>query len=91
MLGPAARGVGGGRLGLHQLEAHHLRVEAVGVGQVPHGDGYVVKRHAREHRVPSPPMRARRGLFLGWVLVGLYAAAMVAVTVTTRDGDVQPG
>jgi hypothetical protein len=36
-------------------------------------------------------MRARRGLILGWVLVGLYAAALLAVTVTTRDGELRPG
>ena len=36
-------------------------------------------------------MRARRGLILGWVVVGLYAAAIVAVTVTTRDGELRPG
>ena len=36
-------------------------------------------------------MRARRGAVLGWVLVGLYAAAMVAVMVTTSDGELRPG
>jgi hypothetical protein len=36
-------------------------------------------------------MRARRGLILGWLLVGLYAAALVAVTITTSDGDLRPG
>ena len=36
-------------------------------------------------------MRARRGLILGWVLVGLWAAALLAVTITTDDGDLRPG
>ena len=36
-------------------------------------------------------MRARRGLLLGWLIVGLYAAALLAVTITTSDGDLQPG
>ena len=31
------------------------------------------------------------GCILGWVIVGLYAAALLAVTVTTSDGDLQPG
>ena len=28
---------------------------------------------------------------IGWVLVGLWAAALLAVTVTTEDGDLRPG
>jgi hypothetical protein len=36
-------------------------------------------------------MRARRGLILGWVVVGLYAAALTAVAATTRDGPLRPG
>jgi hypothetical protein len=36
-------------------------------------------------------MRARRGLILGWVLVGVYAASLIAVTVTTSDGELRPG
>lgn len=36
-------------------------------------------------------MRARRGLILGWVVVALYAAALVAVASTTRDGTLRPG
>ena len=36
-------------------------------------------------------MRARRGLILGWVVVALYAAALVAVAVSTRDGSLRPG
>jgi hypothetical protein len=36
-------------------------------------------------------MRARRGVVLGWVAVALYAAALVAVTVTTSDSDLRPG
>ncbi len=36
-------------------------------------------------------MRARRGLVIGWLVVAAYAAALVAVTVTTPDGDLRPG
>ena len=36
-------------------------------------------------------MRARRGLIAGWVIVGLFAAAIVVALVTTPDGGVQPG
>jgi hypothetical protein len=36
-------------------------------------------------------MRARRGLFLGWLVVGGYAAALVLAVVTTRDGELRPG
>jgi hypothetical protein len=36
-------------------------------------------------------MRARRGLILGWLIVGLFAAALVVATVTTSDGELQPG
>ncbi|MFL6205469.1 MAG: hypothetical protein ACJ739_08955 [Acidimicrobiales bacterium] len=36
-------------------------------------------------------MRARRGLIIGWVIVGVYAAALVTVAVTTEDGDLRPG
>ena len=36
-------------------------------------------------------MRARRGLILGWVVVALYAVALVAVAATTRDGALRPG
>ena len=36
-------------------------------------------------------MRARRGLIAGWVIVGLFAAAIVVVFATTPDGGVQPG
>jgi hypothetical protein len=36
-------------------------------------------------------MRARRGLVVGWTAVLAYAVALVAVTVTTRDGDLRPG
>ena len=36
-------------------------------------------------------MRARRGLILGWVLVALYAASLVAVTAATDDGTLRPG
>jgi len=32
-------------------------------------------------------MRARRGLILGWVVVGLYAAAIVVALITTTDGE----
>ena len=35
-------------------------------------------------------MRARRRQILGWVVVGLYAAALVAITVTTTDADLPP-
>ena len=46
---------------------------------------------SREHRVPSCPVRARRGLIVGWLLVGCYAAALVAATVTTHDAVLRPG
>jgi hypothetical protein len=36
-------------------------------------------------------MRARRGLIAGWLVVLAYAVTLVAVTVTTRDGDLRPG
>ena len=36
-------------------------------------------------------MRARRGVVIGWLVVAAYAAGLVAVTVTTRDGDLRPG
>ena len=36
-------------------------------------------------------MRARRRLILGWSLVALYAASLVAVTVTTTDAPRRPG
>ena len=92
VLGPPARRVGGRGLGLHQLEAHHLRVEAVGLGQVADRDGNVVERHAAEHRVPSPSMRARRGLVLGWA--GRRAATPPRSSPSRSppsDGDLPPG
>lgn len=36
-------------------------------------------------------MRARRGVVVGWLTVGLYAAALVVVGVTTTDGALRPG
>ena len=36
-------------------------------------------------------MRARRGLLIGWLLVGLYAAALLVATLTTDDADLEPG
>jgi hypothetical protein len=36
-------------------------------------------------------MRARTGAVIGWVLVGGYAAAMLAVALTTSDGPLRPG
>jgi hypothetical protein len=36
-------------------------------------------------------MRARRGLVVGWLVVGCYAAALVTATVTTEDGELRPG
>jgi hypothetical protein len=36
-------------------------------------------------------MRARRGLVVGWVLVGCYAAALVAATVTTEHAELRAG
>jgi hypothetical protein len=36
-------------------------------------------------------MRARRGLVVGWLVVLAYAATLLAVTVTTRDGELRPG
>jgi len=36
-------------------------------------------------------MRARRGAVWGWLVVVAYAAALVAVTVTTPDGDLRAG
>ena len=36
-------------------------------------------------------MRARRGLIVGWVVVGCYAAALVAATVTTDHTALRPG
>ena len=35
-------------------------------------------------------MRARRGLIVGWVVVGLYAAAIGVALATTSDGNVPP-
>jgi hypothetical protein len=36
-------------------------------------------------------MRAHRGLLLGWVAVGTFAAALVLAIVTTEDADLPPG
>jgi len=36
-------------------------------------------------------MRARRGVVVGWLTVGLYAAALVVVAATTTDGVLRPG
>jgi hypothetical protein len=36
-------------------------------------------------------MRARRGLIVGWVVVGCYAAALVVATVTTDHAAIRPG
>jgi hypothetical protein len=36
-------------------------------------------------------MRARRGLLIGWLLVGLYAAALLLATLTTDDADLDTG
>ena len=36
-------------------------------------------------------MRARRHLVLGWLVVGLYAASLVGVALTTEDGRLRPG
>lgn len=36
-------------------------------------------------------MRARRGVIVGWLVVALYAAALVVVGVTTTDGALRPG
>jgi hypothetical protein len=36
-------------------------------------------------------MRARRGLILGWLLVGVYAGAILAATVATTDSDLVTG
>jgi hypothetical protein len=36
-------------------------------------------------------MRARRGVVVGWLVVGLYAAALVVVAATTPNGDLRPG
>lgn len=36
-------------------------------------------------------MRARRGVVVGWLVVGLYAAALMLIAMTTTDGDLRPG
>ncbi|HEY8059451.1 MAG TPA: hypothetical protein VID94_11895 [Acidimicrobiales bacterium] len=36
-------------------------------------------------------MRGRRGLVVGWVLVGCYAAALVVALVATEDAELRPG
>jgi hypothetical protein len=36
-------------------------------------------------------MRARRGVVVGWLVVGLYATALVLVAVSTTDGELRPG
>jgi hypothetical protein len=36
-------------------------------------------------------MRARRRLILGWSIVVVYAAALMAVALTTEDGRLRPG
>ncbi len=36
-------------------------------------------------------MRARRGVTAGWLLVGCYAAALIAVTIGTHDATLRPG
>ncbi|HET6966980.1 MAG TPA: hypothetical protein VFI44_01830 [Ornithinibacter sp.] len=36
-------------------------------------------------------MRARRGLSVGWTVVGLFAAALVVAVVTTEDSELRPG
>jgi hypothetical protein len=36
-------------------------------------------------------MRARRGIALGWLVVGLYGAALVGAAATARDGVLRPG
>ena len=92
VLGPPAGRVGGGGLRLHQLEAHDLGVEAVGLRQVGHGDGNVVVRHRPSIAYRRPSMRARRGT--GRRLGGGRRATpprSVAATVTTDDADLPSG
>ncbi len=36
-------------------------------------------------------MRARRRVVVGWLAVGLYAAALLAVAATTSNGSLEPG
>lgn len=35
-------------------------------------------------------MRARRGVLVGWLLVTVYAAALILAVVTTADGEARP-
>ena len=90
VLGPPAGRIGGGGLRLHELEAHHVRVEAVGLGQVADRDGNVVVRHAAS--IAYRRRRCERAA--GWSSGGCWSGASRPRwswrPSTTEDADAAP-